>query len=257
MLEIAHRVADRAGELLQASSSLAWIDKQDRDPVTEADLLIEQEMRTMLERLSPGVPVYGEEEGGGDPTQGEWWVIDPIDGTANFSLGSPWCGNLISFLEDGEPQLALINLPFLKERFHALRGRGAFDSLSGERLEPFEDRPLDKASIVIADLWNPVSRAQLLEFQIALMEEAFRYRTVGALCMESQLLLRGQAQGMVRPATAIHDLSAPWLLLHECGLGPYSQSGPPSLQPLSSGPYHIFAPPGLAREIAGLLPPNP
>lgn len=253
-LSVAQRVCDRAGDLLVASSAFAWIDKQDSDPVTETDLLIESEMRELLSRLSPGVAVYGEEMGGGDPTSGTCWVVDPVDGTANFSLGSPWCGNFVALLVDGVAQLAVCNLPFLGERFHAVLGEGCFDSFSGERLGPFEDRSLDRSNIAVACLWNQRSRRQLLDFQLALMEQAFRYQVPASLCMETQLVLRGRAQGLVRGQTALHDLAAPWLLLHECGLGPYGPSGPPAVQPLTDTPYHVFAPPGLAAQLASLLP---
>lgn len=252
-MQVAHQAIDLAEQMLLRANNNTWQDKGDRDPVTEVDLDIEQAVRRLLTELTPDIPVYGEEEGGGDPRKGTWWIVDPIDGTANFSLGSPWCGSMLALTEDGQSKIAICNLPFLGQRFHAVKGQGCFDSNSNNRLRASQERPLHQASIVIADLWHEQSRDELLDFQIHLMSKAFRYRVVGAMCMETQLILRGQAQGMVRPSTKIHDLAAPWLLLHEYGLGPYDPEAPETVKPLIEPGLHIFAPPELAKELAPLI----
>lgn len=256
LLLLAHRLADHAGRQISGASvdQRRWQDKGDRDPVTDLDREIEQEWRQVLQLETPDIAVYGEEFGGvKDWHRGLYWTLDPIDGTANFSLGSPWCGSLISLLEDGQPLLAVCDLPLLGERFHAVRDLGCFDSHRGQRLPAPVDRPLSQANIVISDLWDERPRQLLGPLQAGLMEKAFRYRVVGATCMELQLLLRGQAHGKVKAAASLHDLAPAWLLLHEYGLGPYQAQSPELVQPLAEADYYVFATPQLAGDLAALL----
>jgi myo-inositol-1(or 4)-monophosphatase len=54
------------------------------------------------------------------------WVLDPIDGTKSFITGMPLFGTLIAFVEEGVPQLGIIEMPALCERWSASRGVTAF-----------------------------------------------------------------------------------------------------------------------------------
>ena len=78
--------------------------KPDLTPVSEADRAVETALRARLGRERPGEPVLGEEEGGDDPSG---WILDPIDGTRNYTRGIPVWATMIVFAErvaiDGEP----------------------------------------------------------------------------------------------------------------------------------------------------------
>lgn len=66
-----------------------------QDFLTEADGATEQFLRGELERLFPGEPILGEEGGGAVPKNGPLWILDPIDGTANFARNAHrWCVSL-------------------------------------------------------------------------------------------------------------------------------------------------------------------
>ena len=85
-------------------------EKSPGDWVSEADLASEQAIRELLTRDS-GLPVYGEEAGGDDFDTG--WLVDPLDGTANFVHGFDAVGVSVGLIEDGVPVVGVVHAPLL------------------------------------------------------------------------------------------------------------------------------------------------
>ena len=105
--------------------------KPDLTPVTEADRAVEAAIRTALARERPHDAVLGEEQGvsGGGTRR---WIVDPIDGTRNYSRGIPVWATLIALEEHGELRLGVVSAPALGRRWWAERGAGAF--ANGDRI---------------------------------------------------------------------------------------------------------------------------
>ena len=98
--------------------------KPDLTPVTDADRATERLLRERIAGDRPGEGVLGEEEGDdGGPTR---WIIDPIDGTRNFSRGIPVWATLIALERDGRIVCGVASAPALGRRWWAARGAGAF-----------------------------------------------------------------------------------------------------------------------------------
>ncbi|MGZ8783893.1 MAG: inositol monophosphatase family protein [Gaiellaceae bacterium] len=93
--------------------------KPDLTPVSEADRAAEAALRERLARERPGEPVHGEEEGGEDASG---WILDPIDGTRNYTRGIPVWATLIAYAD----RVAVVSAPALGRRWWAERGAGAF-----------------------------------------------------------------------------------------------------------------------------------
>ncbi|GGF26120.1 inositol monophosphatase family protein [Subtercola lobariae] len=102
--------------------------KPDRTPVTDADKAVERAIREGLERARPDDAILGEEYGGdgAEAHAHRQWIIDPIDGTANFLRGVPIWGTLISLVVDGVPAVGVASSPALKKRWWASTGAGAW-----------------------------------------------------------------------------------------------------------------------------------
>jgi histidinol-phosphatase len=98
--------------------------KPDRTPVTDADRTVERALRVRIAASCPGEGVSGEEEG--DDGSAIRWVIDPIDGTKNFSRGVPIWATLIALEREDEFVCGVISAPALGHRWWAARGEGAF-----------------------------------------------------------------------------------------------------------------------------------
>jgi histidinol-phosphatase len=128
-LELAVRLADAADaiSLPRFRSGLTVETKPDLTPVTEADRAVEAELRRMLGEERPDDAILGEEEGAAG-SGARRWLLDPIDGTRNYSRGIPVWGTLLALEEDGVVRLGLVSAPALARRWWAERGAGAFAS---------------------------------------------------------------------------------------------------------------------------------
>ena len=99
--------------------------KADASPVTVADRAIESAMRASIAARYPDHAIFGEEEGRTAARAPHTWVIDPIDGTKSFISGMPTFGTLIAFCVDDVPQVGVIDMPALDERWTASPGEPA------------------------------------------------------------------------------------------------------------------------------------
>ncbi|WP_433652906.1 inositol monophosphatase family protein [Micromonospora zamorensis] len=127
--------ADAAMRFFHDENLTRW-DKWDGSLVTAADVAAETAVRATLDRLAPGEHVLGEEHGGSN-TRDDLWIVDPVDGTENFSRGHPVWGTLVAHQVNGEVDIAVIDAPGLGRRWWAIRDGGAF---TGARQDP-SDRP--------------------------------------------------------------------------------------------------------------------
>ena len=111
--------------------------KGEDDPVTIVDREVEAFLTEALTRLAPGVAVVGEEavhadKGVLDHLSGQCWIIDPLDGTANFAQGKEPFGIIVALADAGDTVAGWIYDP-IRDRFcHARKGEGAF--VDGERI---------------------------------------------------------------------------------------------------------------------------
>ena len=143
-LELALSLADDADAISLArfrARDLRVETKPDSTPVSEADRAVETALRERLARERPGEPVLGEEEGGEDASG---WVIDPIDGTRNYTRGIPVWATLIA---KGD-RLAVISAPALGRRWWAERDAGAF--ANGEPMRVSAIERLEDATVLYA-----------------------------------------------------------------------------------------------------------
>jgi myo-inositol-1(or 4)-monophosphatase len=129
-LEFAIEIAERAGHFAKAHfdafDCLIIESKGHQDLVSNADKDTETLVRTAIREHWPDDGIVGEEHGRVNGTSGFDWIIDPIDGTANFVRGIPqWCV-AIAVAKDGEAVIGVINEPCSGELFHASKGGGAF-----------------------------------------------------------------------------------------------------------------------------------
>jgi histidinol-phosphatase len=145
-LAFAEDLVDRAGELalsyFRNDPELTW--KADATPVTEADLAVEAMIREELGQRFPDDAIRGE-EGGIAGASDRMWIIDPIDGTRNYSRGIPVWATLIALEEEGAIVLGVVSAPALGRRWWAERGAGAYangDPIHVSRVGRVEDAVL-------------------------------------------------------------------------------------------------------------------
>ena len=87
------------------------------DPVTTADRAFEKFIRFKINKKFPDHEIIGEEYGYKKSKSDFSWVIDPIDGTRSFVIGSPTWSNLISLNYKGNPIFGLASFPILRKYY--------------------------------------------------------------------------------------------------------------------------------------------
>jgi histidinol-phosphatase len=125
------------------SSDLHVETKPDLTPITDADRATERLLRERIGRDRPGEGVFGEEEG--DDGGAVRWIVDPIDGTRNFSRGIPVWATLIALEREQQVVCGVVSAPALGRRWWAARGEGA--SANGSPIRVSAVRKLSEASV--------------------------------------------------------------------------------------------------------------
>ncbi|MBN9669983.1 inositol monophosphatase family protein [Roseibium aggregatum] len=148
-LEFAVALAEKAGELgldyFRKLETLTVTKKGHQDLVSEADRNVETLVREELAAVFPDDGILGEEHGVEEGTSGYTWVIDPIDGTANFVAGIPqWCV-ILACVFQGDVIIGVIHDPVSRETFQAATGQGAF--LNGKPIRASESQSLSDGSV--------------------------------------------------------------------------------------------------------------
>ncbi|QDU61619.1 Histidinol-phosphatase [Planctomycetes bacterium Pan216] len=184
--------------------------KPDGTEVTAADREAEEAIRERLVDRYPDHDILGEEFGqGGIAGAARQWLVDPLDGTASFTLGIPLFGTLIALLEEGDPVVGVIHMPAIKETLFAARGGGCWYQEGDQepvrvRVDPVTS--LDEAYVATGGLHG--SEVEHEEGQppykiLDLVRAASRFRFVTD-CLQHGLVCRGRLH------VAVDTLMAPW-----------------------------------------------
>src|SRR5215470_11301141 len=171
-LEFAHALADLSGAAILPyfRKALAVTSKGGRaafDPVTVADRAAERAIRKAIHTRFPDHGIVGEEYGQVAGAGRYRWVIDPIDGTRAFIIGSPLWGTLIGLIEGSRPILGLMDQPFTAERFWS-DGRRAYWRRPNGKQQRIRTRPCARLAEAILTSTHPdhfASRAEGSRFQ--------------------------------------------------------------------------------------------
>jgi histidinol-phosphatase len=209
-LELALDLARTAeAEILPRFRTASVTHKPDGTEVTEADREAERVMREQLADARPDHAVLGEEFGdtGPDDAQSRW-VLDPVDGTAGFTIGVPLFGTLVGLLEDGEPVVGVIHFPALDETVYAARGEGCWFRTEEETM-PVEVDPvttIPEATITTTALHSSDVTAtdEQTPYRVTeLVRRAGKFRFVTD-CLQHALVARG------RTHAAVDTIMSPW-----------------------------------------------
>ena len=112
--------------------------KEDRSVVTEADRAAEALIVAGLRAACPGIPVIAEEESAAGHTQAAssaFWLVDPLDGTREFTSGSDDFAVNIGLVRDGRVVLGVVGVPATGELFGGIVGQGAWKRVDGVQTE--------------------------------------------------------------------------------------------------------------------------
>ena len=185
------------------------------DIVTSTDPAIERAVITILTEAYPDHAVLGEETGQ-HPGDAEWlWVIDPIDGTRNFSAGIPWVAFNLALYHQGAPHLALTLDAFQGEMFYAEAGRGTLLNERTVRVTQPE-RLADTFLGVDIGMDDARGRALLAELH-NLFPGVQAIRILGTAALGMAYVAAGRLDAYIHPSPYAWDFAPGVLLVREAG----------------------------------------
>jgi myo-inositol-1(or 4)-monophosphatase len=245
-----------AGEMIVECSregSFKVHDKSGTELVTSADLRSDEMICEHLGRAFPHHRFFSEEVAvdGRPDFSGPVWIIDPIDGTANYAHGHPYVSISAALAIDGEPCVGVVHAPFLTETYTAIRGAGA--NCNGRSISVSAVAELRRALVgtgVPHDRSDPGPSLRRIERLLANCQDI---RRAGSPALDICWVAAGRLDAHCE-SLAPWDIAAAALIATEAGarrgnLLPGNQWMPPALR----GEEFIVATPGIFEELGTLL----
>jgi myo-inositol-1(or 4)-monophosphatase len=181
---------------------------------TAADHAAEDAIIKRLRTHDARVPILAEESAQkGLATAERLWVVDPLDGTLNFSRGLPFYCVLIGYVEDGRARAGVVHAPRTGETFVASEGSGA--TRNGEPIEVSRVARLPEA-FAVASLRFGETKKKDSRFA-TLNATCARLRVIGSAGLEIAYVAMGRFDLFVHEALSAWDVAAPALIAREAG----------------------------------------
>jgi myo-inositol-1(or 4)-monophosphatase len=224
-LACAVKAARAAGKVMRQNQ---WVSKK-INSATQHDIKLELDVRCqkLIERILragfPRVAILGEEGISGDPKAAERWVVDPIDGTVNFSYGVPHacvCIALQSKKDDGEYAtiVGVVYDPFCDELWTAIRGQPA--KLNGKIIHVSDRKKLNEAAVAIGFAKSRATLDRMLPYFNKLVRRVRKVRMMGAAGLAMTYVATGRFDAYVERDIRLWDIAAGGLIV-ECAGGEF------------------------------------
>jgi myo-inositol-1(or 4)-monophosphatase len=257
-LDVAQTALDALGPLLLGATGAGEVvAKPDGTPVTDADLAADERLSAALQQAFPTHGILSEERHTRAPSTTWTWVIDPIDGTSNFTCGLPyWCVSVALLLE-GRTVLALVDAPVLDRRYRAVAGQGAWRGSHRLAVRPTVDwRDRRNGHVPVMLTTGTARRARDAGLRL-------NPRVMGSTALDLAVVAEGVAATSIAIRPKVWDIAAGWLLVEEAG-GHVVTLGREPLLPLraewdygaTTVPTAAGADPAAVRELAEALLPT-
>jgi myo-inositol-1(or 4)-monophosphatase len=241
-LGLAREASDLAMGYFGDAAGLDVSMKGAQDWLTAADGAVESFLRRRIAAAFPGDGVIGEEQGGSDAE--DLWIIDPIDGTANFARAHPhWCIS-IGYLRQGRPTIGVIAAPVMGEIWSAAKGDGA--TRNGRPISVSGIADLGRANIEIG--WSPRRPAAQYQALVkGVMDAGAAPKRCGSGALGLAFVADGRSDGYIETHINSWDVAAGVVIVAEAGgaMNDFFFG-----QALTEGNPIIAAPPGLAGRLA-------
>ncbi len=219
LLNIAIQAARQASDIIlrhvEQIDRLQILPKQDNDFYTEVDIKAE---KAIIQTIHKAYPEHGfiAEETGSHREDAEYvWLIDPLDGTRNFSRGFPFYAVSIALLVKDVISCGVIYDPIRHECFSAIRGRGA--RLDSHRLRVSKTSQLSQATLGSGFSLRTASAPRYLADYEELIGNCAGMRTTGSAALDLAYVAAGRLDGFWAYSMRPWDIAAGALIVLESG----------------------------------------
>lgn len=214
MIDVAIEAAKQAGALalkyFKTQPKVSY--KPDNSPVTRADIETEKLIRKIITKKFPDHGIIGEELQPVNPKAKYQWVIDPIDGTVDFTRGIETWSTFLAVLENGKPIIGIAFYPSANELFSSQKGNGTY--LNNKKMHVSKTKNLEYAFITHGSL-NRFGPKGKLEGLVKICDIVKGRKNFGSLSIN--LVLKGKVDINLEAGGGMHDFAAPAILVEEAG----------------------------------------
>lgn len=229
LLAVAVKAAHAAGDIMRRNrlASKKINEANQRDIKLELDVRCQRKIESMLSKAHPEIAVLGEEENAGDVESELRWVVDPIDGTVNFTYGIPHACVSIAlqqrlakrnkYGENYETIIGAVYDPFVEELWTAIRGQAA--KLNGKRIH-VNDGPLKEAMLSIGFAKDKKTMDYMIPYFNKLALKIRKPRMMGSATLALTYVACGRFHGYIESKVRLWDIAAGGLIL-ECAGGEF------------------------------------
>lgn len=217
-LDIAIQAGRRILEVYEAGFSVEH--KEDKTPLTEADMAAHEVIDAGLVYLTPGIPVLTEESTGVPfAERSQWqryWLVDPLDGTREFIDRTGEFTVNIALIDHQEAVLGIVYAPVVGVYYYACRGQGAFKREACNEPQRIQVRPCNLGKVVVAGGRLAHHRGGSLERFLENLE-GYEVISMGS-ALKSCLVAEGKADVYARLGpTSEWDTAAAQCVVEEAG----------------------------------------
>lgn len=215
------------------------------DLVTIADRESESAIIHVIRKYFPKHGVLGEESGLEDLYQSEYqWIIDPLDGTTNYTHNYPMVSISIALAHRGELLIGLVYNPICKESFHAVKGGGAF--FNGQKISVTKTSELSCALLATGFAYDRKKSPETNYTEFAYFTQLTHgVRRGGSAALDLAYVAAGRLDGYWERGLKPWDIAAGALLVQEAG----GQISNYDLSPLNLSEGRVLASNGLLHPI--------
>ncbi|MBI5654301.1 hypothetical protein HZC53_01420 [Candidatus Uhrbacteria bacterium] len=196
-----------------------WRYKKHSEIVTEADEASNHAIISTLRKMTPDFGILTEETPRLDGNKDTYWVVDPLDGTTNYTAHLPLWGISIALINKGEIILGAISLPTMQERCFAVLAGGAWiENRLGKKAIHVSDKTKMKDALgMFCYGYLPEEKARGLKNVTDMAHKSRSTRRLGAAVFEAVWVATGRAEYSVLHGIYDWDVAAGTLLVREAG----------------------------------------
>ncbi|MFX0123933.1 MAG: inositol monophosphatase family protein [Candidatus Hodarchaeota archaeon] len=214
-LNIAIEASRKAGKLILDlfHRDIKIMIKGDQSITTEADLKSDSLIKNIIKENFPTHDILSEESGKENHSSDYLWVIDPLDGSTNFSVRNPFFAVSIGLVRKNQPLLGVVYSPFQDELFKAELNRGAY--LNNKFITVNEEATLKNSFLAFCNGRDLNSRKKMIKIYEKLKIENNKVRQVGAAALELCYVASGRFGAFIMPGLNSWDVFAGALIVKE------------------------------------------
>ena len=187
------------------------------DLVTIADKESEEAIIRVIRSYFPDHAILGEESGLEDRHHSPYqWIIDPLDGTTNYTHGYPMVAISIALYYQMKPLVALVQNPLFNETFYAQKNRGAYGN--GKKLSVSKTHDLSSALLATGFAYDRLKTPETNYIEFAYFTQLTQgVRRLGAAALDLAYVAAGRLDGYWERGLKPWDMAAGVLLIEEAG----------------------------------------